>query len=98
MLLLSISIVLGLLSSNVQAKPLPFPAPVPIPLALAKPDHPWSAGSCKPPDLEVNSVEKFRSGPKLVSGARTRANPGGGEYCSPMRVTCALHELRKGDG
>lgn len=53
------------------------------------PDHPWSAGFCQAPEIKVDGIgQKFRTGPKVVSGLRTRANPNGGE--SFISVECSF--------
>lgn len=44
-----------------------------------KPDHRGADGTCSPPVIAISSAYKIKQGPSLVAGARSDANPDGGE-------------------
>lgn len=54
--------------------------PAIIALPLASPETVGAGGECSRPTVKVNSVNKIKLGPFLVTGATTDASPGGTQY------------------
>ncbi|MCJ1279342.1 hypothetical protein MMC21_007166 [Puttea exsequens] len=51
---------------------------VPI-LSAPRPESVGAGGPCTEPEIQVQNSQKLKQGPFLVSGARSDANPGGGQ-------------------